>query len=293
VVDNTMLNDFRSCPQKAYLAFVQHWKPQRQSIHLHAGKAFADGLERARRSFFEGGFASGDAVVHGVRALLESYGDFECPPESAKSAENMVRALEYYFSTWPLGTDGADPLLLPSGKRAIEFSFIEPLPIAHPETGEPILYSGRSDMICRWNNGIFVEDDKTTSSLGSNWGDQWELRSQFTGYSWAARRTGIEVDGVLVRGVAILKTMTKAAQHITFRPQWEIDRWLSQTVSDLHRMIQCWKDGWWDWNLGESCANYGGCHFLQVCKSQNPAEWLPMYFQQRKWDPITRTETVL
>ena len=32
---------------------------------------------------------------------------------------------------------------------------------------------------------------------------------------------------------------------------------------------------------------------LQICKSQDPESWLPMYFEQRVWDPLARVEMTL
>jgi hypothetical protein len=54
-----------------------------------------------------------------------------------------------------------------------------------------------------------------------------------------------------------------------------------------------WELGSYDYNLGETCAEYGGCQFSRVCKSPEPMEWLPAYFERRRWDPLTRTETLL
>ena len=294
VVDNTMLNEFRSCPQKAYRSFFQHWKPQGESVHLVAGAAFARGLEVARKLYFDEGAHPEHCIEQGLGALIKAYGNFECPADSAKSAERMAQAFEYYLSgEWSLDRDKAKPARMPSGKHAIEFSFAEPLPIDHPETGEPIIYAGRSDMICELNNGLYVEDDKTTKGIGPKWANDWEMRSQFTGYAWAANRHGWKVDGVLVRGVAILKTEFKRAQHISYRPEWEIDRWLNETYKTIRRMITAWRNSDFDYNMGESCAAYGGCSFLDICKKPNPEEWLPMYFAKRRWDPLTRTEEEL
>jgi hypothetical protein len=205
----------------------------------------------------------------------------------------MAGALEFYFQTWKLDTDAATPTIMPSGKRAIEFSFAQPLPVLHPVTGNPLIYAGRSDMICDFAQGTFIEDDKTATQLGATWGKQWELRSQFTGYCWASQMAGLPVNGVLVRGVSILKTKYDSAQAITYRSQWEIDRWLDQTIRDLGRMAQAWREGYWGWNLGDACSSYGGCPFNQICKSNDPKSWLPMYFERRRWDPLERTETPL
>lgn len=294
VLDNTILNAYRSCGRLAQLSYLEHWKPQGISVHLHAGAAFARGLEVARKAFYDHSATEEDAIAVGLRALIEAYGNYECPPDSAKSLERVCGAFEYYLGhAFPLASDGARPRLMPSGKHAIEFSFCEPLPIEHPETGDPILYSGRADAVVELASGIFVLDDKTTSSLGRSWADQWELRSQFSGYAWAAKQAGFPADGVLVRGVSILKTKYDHAQAITYRPQWEIDRWLRQTIRDINAMIQDWSLGDFSYSLGEACNHYGGCTFAAICKKPNPDEWLPAYFERRRWDPLTRTETPL
>lgn len=289
-IDSTLLSTFRSCPQKFFRTYMEHWKPSAESVHLVAGKAFAEGIEKTRRAFYEDGKSAEDALAIGLQALIVAYGDFECPPESPKSVHRMAGALEYYFSQYDLETDAAKPRLAANGKRMIEFSFAEPLPINHPVTGQPILYTGRADMIADFCGGVYNTDEKTTSSLGQTWAKQWDLRSQFTGYTWAGRQAGIPVKGTLVRGVSILKTKYDTLQCITGRSDAIINRWLRQTVYDIQRMIRCWEAGYWDFNLDHSCAEYGGCPLKVVCMGDNPDDWLPIYFHKRVWDPLLRAE---
>lgn len=290
-VDSTLIAAFRSCPQKFFRTYVEHWKPTTKSVHLVAGGAFADGIEKAREAFYVQGMSNNDAEAVGMHALIKKYGDFDCPPESAKSLERMIGALEFYFFNYPLGADGADPITLPSGRRGIEFSFAEPIGIAHPVTGAPILYTGRSDMVAsRHATGIWNYDEKTTSALGATWGRQWEMRSQFTGYNWALLQQGIKPQGTIVRGVSILKTKYDTLEVPTMRSQHEIDLWHKQTLRDIRRMINCWEEGVWDYDLDGACTEYGGCSLQRICKSSTPEEWLPAYFVQRVWDPLERAE---
>lgn len=290
-VDSTFMSALRGCPQKAYRTYMQHWKPKSESVHLVAGGAFAAGVEAARRAFFTDGKHSDEAQALGLTALIEHYGDFECPADSAKSLERTCGALEFYFKQYPLGADGMTPITLANGKRGIEFSFAEPLPFSHPVTGDPILYTGRADMVAEFAGGVYVVDEKTTTSLGASWGRQWEMRAQFTGYSWACQQIGIHPAGTIIRGVSILKTKYDTLQVITTRTNYEIDRWLKQTVRDLTRLKAMWQDGWYDYALDGTCAEYGGCSMVQICKSNDPETWLPMQFTQRVWDPLLRKET--
>lgn len=293
VLDSTTMAAFKSCPQKANLEYLLHWKPRDQSVHLHAGGAYAKGLEVARTSFFVEGLLEPESIARGLRALLEFYGDFECPADSPKSAERTAGALEFYFDRYPMETDSATPMFLPGGKRGIEFSFLEPLDLVHPVSGDPLLYSGRMDMMVDFEGMKLGEDDKTASQLGASWPRQWDLRSQFTGYVWGASRAGIKLDGFLVRGVSILKTKYDTLQAITYRPEWAIERWYSQLLRDARRMIAAWEEGYFDFNLDHACSEYGGCPFRNVCQMREPQTLLEQQFQRRKWDPVLRVETVL
>lgn len=291
--DSTMLAAFRSCPQKFFRSYVEHWKPKSESVHLVAGGAFAKGIEVARKAFYESGCPTGDregAEALGLRALIRAYGDFECPADSAKSLERTAGALEFYFQHYPLGADGAVPIKFQDGRSAIEFSFAEPLDIRHPVSGDPILYTGRCDMIAEFAEGIYAVDEKTTSSLGASWSRQWEMRAQFTGYQWAANRAGLNVQGTLVRGISILKTKYDTQQAITYRSPYEVERWLEQTHRDIARAVRMWEEGRWDYALDHACAEYGGCNMVTICKSPEPDQWLPMYFERRVWDPLARQE---
>lgn len=292
-VDSTLIGSFRSCPQKFLRTYIEHWKPRSESVHLIAGGAFASGIESARRAFFEQGQDAETSIAVGMQSLIEHYGDFECPPDSAKSLDRVLGAFSFYFDAYPLGADGALPYEFSNGRRGIEFSFANPLPINHPVTGNPMLYTGRADMIAHFAGGIYCFDEKTTSSLGASWSRQWEMRSQFTGYQWAAGEYGVPVQGTIVRGVSILKTKFGTQQVITYRSPAEVDRWLEQVVRDVQRMIKCWEEGYWDYNLDHSCGEYGGCSLLSVCKHSSPELWLDTYFEKKVWDPLERKELTM
>lgn len=289
-VDSTILGTFRGCPQKFFRQYIEHWKPHQQSVHLVAGGAFAAGIEAARIAFYVQGHSAEESEAAGIQKLISHYGDFECPADSAKSLERMCGALEFYFQAYPLESADATPMLFGDQTRAIEFSFAEPIDVLHPVTGQPILYTGRSDMLAERAQGYYGYDEKTTSSLGSSWAKQWEMRSQFTGYMWAAAQQGIKLNGFVIRGVSILKTKYGTLEVLTHRNQYEIDRWYEQVCRDVRRMIRAWEEGYWDYSLDSACVEYGQCVFTQVCKSPTPEQWLPMQFSQRVWDPLEHRE---
>lgn len=290
--DSSMLACLRSCRQKFFREYVQHWKPRGLSIHLHAGKCFASGLEAARRAYWQHSLPPAAALRAGLDKLSEEWGDYISPPDSAKSLHRMLGALEHYFTVYPFEMDPAVPAKI-GDRLGIEFSFAHPLPVLHPVSGEPLIYCGRADQIVEYAGGLYVSDDKTASQLGGSWSQQWDLRSQFTGYCWAAKAGGINVAGVLVRGISILKTKYGDAEAITYRPDWQIRRWLDQTTRDIKGAITAWREGYWDWSLDHACTEYGGCSFKQICTVEEPQGFLELNFQRKQWNPLTREETEL
>jgi hypothetical protein len=291
VFDSSMIATAKSCPQLFKKIYIDQWKSKEPNVHLRAGGAFARGLEVARTRFYVDGLSAEDSVATGIGALLDSYGDFQCPADSAKSAERTAGALEYYFDHYPLNHDTSYPIILPGGKRAIEISFAQPLAIDHPITGQPILYSGRLDAILSTLGDTFGCDEKTTTSLGPTWGSKWGLRGQFLGYKWGARQYGIRVAGIVVRGVSILKTKYDTQESINYYPDWMIDRWEAELLEWIGECIRWWKSKRYRYNFDEACASFGGCGFNRVCASQDEAPWLATYFERRHWDPVTRQET--
>lgn len=294
VIDSSMLHDFKACQRKFAYTYIDHFKPKLPSVHLHAGAAFARGLEEARRAYYERAQSAEDSVAAGLGALMQAYGDFQPPTEgsgAAKSLPRMCGALEYYFTAYPI--EQTPPLLLAGGTRAIEYSFVLPLPIRNPDTGEPLQYCGRWDGIIEFAGGVFGLDDKTTTQLGASWGKQWVLRSQFTSYAWAAREAGIRLDGFVIRGVSILKTKYETQAPLVYRPDWAIDRWYNEMLIWVEQMVEAYQRGHWLHNLDNTCGDYGGCGFLDVCDSSDPQSYLDRDFERRQWDPVTREETLL
>ncbi len=298
VIDNTMRTSFVTCPQRFFWEYALHLKQGKNpSVHLHAGKAFASALEGARKAFYSEGLSEMQSIAIGLDILVQQYGDFEAPHNSNKSLPRMIEAYIYYFKAFPLAEDPIQPHIGADGKPMVEFSFALPISpdLTHPETGEPLIYSGRADMIATYAGAVSIYDDKTTSQLGESWAKQWNLRSQFTGYIWAAHAFGIPATQVIVRGIAILKASVNHAQAFTVRTPHMVADWHAQIIRDISRAKAAWEAGQWDRNLADACSAFGGCPFQQACISPDPAPWLTPSagFIRRQWNPLTHTETLL
>jgi hypothetical protein len=288
-VDSTMLSAFRSCPRKFYHEFVLGLRPTAMSVDLHAGACFASALEYVYELCHQHGIDTQTALVRTYGLFLKQWGDFEPMKDTPKTRERVWEAVEDYVRTYAPATDHVQPAKL-EGHSGYEFSFGIPLigdewP-QHP-SGSPFIYSGRFDMLGSWNGKLVVRDEKTTTSIGAAWADQWDLRSQFMGYVWACQQSGLDVDTVVVRGVGILKTKISQVEAIKQIPRFMVDRWLEQTKRSLWNLRRMWDEQHFDYNLADACTSYGGCAFRTICGSPSPERWYGNYVVKR-WNPLAK-----
>lgn len=309
-IDATMTSVFRNCPQKFLLEFVYGFRPPGLSIDLHAGACFAAGVEEVYRQIHHHHRPYDEAVVRAHARFMTEWGDME-PPDWKKTAKTRDRVWEAivgggdadnqgYFEAYPPLTDDIQPYVASDGKPTLEYTFAIPLePVAetwewdrpphghfprHP-SGSPFVYCGRFDMLGTYHQRPIIKDDKTGSSMGRDWAEKWDLRSQFIGYTWACRQCGIDVDSVAVRGIGILKEKFHQLQTIKVYNDMIRERWLEQLRRDLWRIVRSWDEGYFDYNLADACTNYGLCIFRDMCQSADPSPWASNY-EVRRWNPL-------
>lgn len=288
-IDSSMLVQFKSCPYKYYEEYVCRRSPLARSPDLVAGGAIARFLEVFRREFFGSGKSKQEAIELATAAFLYFWGDYEPPEGHPKSITNTFCACLDYLSAYPPETDIVQPRMT-GDSPSVEFSFALPLPIDHPVTGDPILYCGRYDMNGLMGGQEWVVDEKSTKSFMKNWSEQWHLRTQFLGYNWAAREFGFNTQGAIVRGIAIQKSQYKHQQAIIAFEHWKLERWYKQMLRDVRRLVACWNEGFWDQDFGNTCSQYGGCQYHDLCNSGNPEVWYGD-FQERMWNPLAKDPT--
>lgn len=296
VIDSTMRADFAACPMKFYYGRLHNFSKQATNVHRHFGGVFARALEVYRVNYWsemsERPHDPDYALNVAVKTIIQQWGDYEPPANSPKTVWACIDALASYFEQWNPATDIFIPHIV-DGQPTVETTFAVPIPgTRHPTTGNPLLYAGRYDMLAvrrGSENQLYIEDDKTTGSLGESWIDQWRLRAQFTGYAWAAREHDIHINGVIVRGVGILKTQINFAEAIQSRANWKIDTWLSQLRRDVDRMLAAYDSGIWDQNFDNACSQFGGCHFADLCDSPQPERWFNQYTVS-PWNPLVRPD---
>lgn len=293
-IDSTMRSCFVSCPQKFFREFLEGYRPPGISIDLHAGACFAGALEETYKQIHLHSRTLDQALDVARARFFTEWGDVEVPDwkKTAKTSDRMWEAVEDYFKTYSPLTDHVQPYFDSSGKPTFEYTFAIPLEPSdgfpeHP-LGMPFLYTGRFDMLGSYSGRPCVRDEKTTGgSIGQRWAEQWDLRAQFMGYVWACQQCGIDLDTVVVRGIAIQKTQIVHAEAIKVYSTQMLEKWKEQLRRDLWRLVRSYDEQYFDYNFGDACTSYGNCVFTNVCSSSNPETWL-QEFQIKHWNPLDK-----
>jgi hypothetical protein len=303
VLDATQRSCFVSCPRKFYYEFVLGLCPPHGNgnIHLRAGGAVAKACEVARKEFYGNGLSEEDSLALGLAALISSYGpDHE--PDSLKSLSRTIDAYLAYFGAIPnapgacnmgahrLGHDPYPPYLSATGP-AVEFSFSLELDAAGPDS-ESLSYYGRFDQIVTSDFGLLGSDEKTGSAFSKDWSAKWALRGQFLGYIHGARQAGVNLAGMLARGIIFQKTQFHFPEALILPPNSVINDYHQQLNYDVKYMVGCWKNDFWPQNFSDACTAFSGCPYAKLCESPDPSAWYTSYNVER-WDPTIGQRVVL
>ena len=314
-IDSTMMAAFRSCPQKFFREFIEGYRPKGgKSIDLHAGGCFAAAVEEVYTQVHVNKKNLNDALTVAQARFDLEWGDFEIPEwkKTSKTWDRVWTAVaggatpedEGYFQRYPPLTDPVQPFFGSNGKPTFEYTFAIPLepsststhrkmaddPAPFPEhpSGTPFVYCGRLDMLGTYMKRVVWRDEKSSKNnpnSNANWSEQWDLRSQFIGYTWALQQLGFDCEGGIVRGIGILKEKIGHAEAYKTYSNFIIQRWYEQLRRDLWRMRRMWEERYFDFNLSDACTAYGNCMFTRVCQSLTPESWLNE-FEIRHWNPL-------
>lgn len=301
-IDSTMLSCFDACPTKFLYEFVLRKAPVGLSIHLHAGGALASALETIRRLFYRDKLPVEQCLKVAFREYVLNWGDFDVPDGQYKDFVNMWAAIEAYLKEYPLATDYFQPYMMANGEPAVEFKFAIPTDIKHPVSGDPILFAGRADLLAQNEpSSCYVLDEKTTKAMGSSWQYQWDMRGQFYGYTFAARRMGHPCAGALVRGIAIQQTQFQFQEKVLFFTDTQLERWWKNANKKILRMVEMFEraksstthngiHSSFDMSFGDACSSYGGCQYTDLCVKDEPWKLYNDY-ETRVWDPLDPNPT--
>lgn len=302
VVSSSTLGNYQACPRQFMFTTLLNLKPKGANIHLNAGGSLASALNVFRHAFYsphsphhkdiEGALAL--ALEDLVSTYTTAVGDvgpsaWEALDALPKGLPNLAVCLVAYIETFnPFDPHALHPYVDADGKVWAEQNFSIPTQVLHPETGMPILYSGRTDWIGVHNGYLYVMDEKTTSQMGAKWSSQWALRGQFIGYTLGFGAGMPNLAGTWVRGICLLKDTIKMAEQPVGVKPWLIREWWTDMNYLVEDIVRDWKRSHYRADRNKSCTGYAGCDYLSLCtKPVEHRKSFAVQFEQRVYNPLT------
>lgn len=289
-LDNTALSAYMTCARDYFMSMHLH----RRGDGLSPSLAYGSAQHKVMEHHYKTGGAS-DLVEMIVRSWWEEHVREDFAGDH-RTIERVILDYKRYRERWgkrPEDEQGwtvgwpEQPLVeMPFNIRAGELN---------------VDWAGKIDRIIELGGLHYVEDHKTTSRMGKDFFDSFELSNQMMGYTWAAQHLlpGLRIVGVRVNTIHILKEKTGFDRQLFTFTRGQIAEWERNTarwIDRLRRDIAEWPTleelaAGAEWPLAHFGENgcfrkFGTCGFFKVCKTDptfraSVLSELPI----NKWDP--------
>ena len=311
-IDNSTYETFTTCPRSAEYYFLQKKERNRDRSALKFGGILHKILET--RYLHSGRVLDDKAKAEMLQAALRGFQDY-CPEEGDHRNYDMaVDFILEYANAYPI--ESFDVVNI-NNRPAIELPFALPLfdyeinrtiPVRNPDGSIEVRYvgtikiiwQGRTDLVIRQgDNNIYGLDHKSTSMMGPTYFKEFELSSQFSGYTWAMEQLlDTRLAGFIINGLGIRKP-TKTGKKLEFQRYTinstpsKIDEWKRNTIHNIGQFIENTITSFHPQNTKWCVGKYGACQFFDVCTL--PIEQRQMMlatpdYKTVTWNPLTNED---
>lgn len=233
--------------------------------------------------------------------VIKAFSDHPPALDEWRTAERCLDTLRFYNKTYPLD---AEPFkLVPD---TVELGFKLPIGVAELDSDVTthagtfhvnkvvLMWTGRLDAIVSYDGQLLIMDHKTTSILGPTFYDDFVIGSQMLGYTWAARKLGFDVKGLLLDVIGARKpTKSGVGNELQrqryFYSQEHIDEWEHDTFTAITDFLEHLCRGYFKKSTKWCFGRYGRCQYWDVCTqipTQREAMLQSDMYKNVTWSPL-------
>lgn len=299
-IDNSSSSQWFSC----FAAGLYSGALKRMNARSRSPLAFGGAVHAGLESFFRGeqdwrGRALADAAI----TELDSLGD------PRRNTNKLMDLMESYCLEYSRNPSMQFDILTIDGKPAVEKSFVVPLgkvsfdaqTLTNLQAREVnINWSGKLDLLTKYEGALCMVDHKTTSVMGEKFIDDKIRSTQMLGYTYAARFLARELfDNMPVYGARINALASRSAGY-EFKifdipyPDWKVKEWQEETLGAIKALITQ-LDIFLSTGMAiptrEHCVTkYGKCAYFDVCDAapqmRDRIIFDDDYFFKSDWSPL-------
>lgn len=295
ICDNSTLEIGSTCPRAFQFYKLNKRERTAERAALKFGGAIHEALEIRYRACMDEGAVqfTDDLLDRCVEKLRSCFTNWTPAPEEWRTFDVAVGALKRYQTLYPI----EDSQIL-----AVERPFLKPLgsivlvnvwtqnhtmvggvltpegkPVFHAAITLTILWSGRLDLIKKREDRIYFTDHKTTSMMGPTYFKEFDLASQFHGYSWAIEQElGHLPYACEVNALGIRKpTRTGVPYEFERKPiliyRELVTEWANDTLTILTTLLSYASNEFFPKHTKHCQGKYGECQYKNICISPDQA----------------------
>jgi hypothetical protein len=283
--DATSLEYAKRCPQLYKFKMIDGYVSEEEDVHLRWGGEMHTCFRDYELLKAEG-MDHEDCVFNVVKDLLVRTEGWN-PDHKHKNKAFLVRTVIRHMDKYK--DDPAKTIMLSNGKPAVEVSFNFGLDYG-PKVDQPYVLCGHLDKVVNFNDEIFFEDYKSTTTTPSEWyWNQFHPHTQMTLYTLACKIVfQTKIKGGIIESAQILMDDTRFTRGFTYRTEDELEEWLMELKVWLSLYRNFAEQEFWPKN-DTACDKYGGCKFRGIC-SKSPSvreKFLNSEFRKEKpWNPL-------
>lgn len=263
--DNTSLSTFCKCPRMYYFRHVRHLVPNfgegEMSPALNFGRAIHSGLEAY--------YKNGEDPTLAAKSF-----ELEFNPSIVSDKHTLTHGLsilkDYHAKWYPERWE------VVSVEASTSF-----------ELAKDLVFCAKLDTIVKMFGSHYIVEHKTSGSAG--WFSP-RPNHQLSGYCYAGRALGIDIQGAVANILYVLSPATKKKLEdrfhrlITARTNEELEEWKRWVLYTKHQIDTCLENGWFPLSTSECWR----CSYRNLCNTYSNSSLeaiIEQDFKESKWAP--------
>jgi hypothetical protein len=298
-IDNSEYATWSSC----FTMGLYNGALRRVGARSRSPLAFGGAVHAGLDAYFKGEAKWMDkALADAAVTHLDEMGD------PKRNTDKLQSLLLSYTLEYERRKDLQFDILKVDGVPMVEKSFTVPLgtvtitdrSLKHFPNEITVLWSGRIDLLTKFDGAIAPADHKTTSVMGEKFADDKQRSSQMLGYSFAAKYLSEHLFGNLPVFGARINALATRSTGYEFKlfdlpfPDYKVAEWQREALLDIKRLIT---DLDYFMSSGEAVprrehcvTKYGKCAYFDICDTHPSARdrvvFDDSYFYVSQWSPL-------
>ena len=310
-IDNSTLEVFTTCPRAAQYYVCQKKEKNTERPALRFGGIVHKILEtRYRRN---DPCVTPECEAAMVATAEAEFAQWTPPLEEFRNYGAAVNLIHEYNKHYPIEPfrpvmSGQTPLIeVPFACLLGEVPVMETILIRNPDGSIElrsvetikVMWQGRIDMVVQYEGRHYLVDHKTTSVMGPTYFREFEMSSQFHGYTWAAQKLlNTPIHGAIINAIGVRKP-TRTGVPLEFErktvqlSQTSLEEWERDTLYIVADFIEMVRRQYMPKHTKWCVGKYGMCQFFDVCTlpvEQRQQMLTTGEYKSVTWNPLSNQD---